>query len=432
MEFETSTDATEANQSAKTSRSVVALISLATATLIVTFAFFEIIRPFLSALVLAAICSVLVQPLYRAVLARVGNRSGLASTITVLMGIVIVIGPLIGIAYLATTQASGLMEGADQLLDNLSEDVEALKLGTFDFPEWMPFRQDLTEAGPQIVEKVEQMLGSIASFLASSLSGLTNGTASFFLGLFTFLYAMFFFLPMKTSAFRPVLANTGLGVELQEKLNERIVSVSRATIKGTLLIGVIQGALGGFGFWMAGIEGAAFWSVIMAIAAAIPGLGATAVVIGGAIYLAIQGAMTTAIGLALWAVLVVGTIDNILRPTLVGRDAQMSDLMIFVSTLGGLAMFGVSGLIFGPVVAGLFITIWHAVAETSLRFDRGKNKPQVADGGDELQKSEPGQGSGEDPQNKRSFSVALSKAELDAEVEVLKRAFSENKPEGPK
>lgn len=426
MESETSTNATAPDHSVTISRSVLALISLATATLIITFAFIEIVRPFLSALVLAAICSVLVQPFYRAVLARVGKRQGLASTVTVLIGIVIVVGPLIGIAYLAATQASGLMEGADLLLDNLSEDVEALKVGTFEFPEWMPFRLGLTEAGPQVVEKVEQLLGSIASFLASSLSGLTSGTASFFLGLFTFLYAVFFFLPMKKSAFRTVLEYTGLTDELQEKLNERIVSVSRATIKGTLLIGAIQGALGGFGFWMAGIEGAAFWSVIMAIAAAIPGLGATAVVIGGAIYLAIQGAVTAAIGLALWAVLVVGTIDNILRPTLVGRDAQMSDLMIFVSTLGGLAVFGASGLIFGPVIAGVFITIWEAVAESSLRLDSGKDKERTAVGADELQQSEPIQGTGEEPQNKRSFAVTVSKADLDAEVEVLKRAFSEN------
>jgi predicted PurR-regulated permease PerM len=429
MKTEIPIEATEFNQPATVSRSVVALMALTIATLIISVAFIEIIRPFLSALILAAICSVLVQPFHRAVLVRVGKRQGLASTITVLIGIAIVVGPLIGIAYLAASQASGLMEGADQLLDSLSEDVESLKVGTFEFPEWVPFRQDLAEAGPQIVEKTDQLLGSIASFLASSLSGLTNGTASFFLGLFTFLYAMFFFLPLKTSAFRPILENSGLTAELQEKLHDRIVSVSRATIKGTLLIGVIQGVLGGFGFWMAGIEGAAFWSVIMAIAAAIPGLGATGVVVGGAIYLAIQGAVPAAIGLAFWAIVVVGTIDNILRPTLVGRDAQMSDLMIFVSTLGGLAVFGASGLVFGPVIAGVFVSIWEAVAETSLRSDSGEDKQQTAPGPDELQQSEPFQSTDEMTENRRSLKLTASKADLDAEVEILKRTLSENESE---
>jgi len=429
MEMGSSTDAAKNDLPPSNQRLSLALVSLATVTVLVSIAFIEIARPFLGALALAAICAVLVQPFYRAILARVGKRQGLASTITVLIGITLVVAPLIGIAYLATAQASGLMKGAGQLLESLSGDVEALKVGAFEFPKWMPFRQDLAEAGPQIVAKAEELLGSVASFMAASLSGLTNGTASFFLGLFTFIYAMFFFLPLESSAFRPILENSGLSADLQEKLHDRIVSVSRATIKGTLLIGVIQGALGGFGFWMAGIEGAAFWGVVMAIAAAIPGLGATGVVIGGAIFLAIQGAIPAAIGLALWAFLVVGTIDNVLRPTLVGRDAQMSDLMIFVSTLGGLAVFGASGLVFGPVIAGVFVTIWQAVSVSSLHPDNYVQHQHTASENDKPLPSEPPQSSEEESSKKRSLKLTASKADLNAEVETLKRALEGKEPE---
>lgn len=431
MESETLNETTTKNSSGAVSKSTIAQASLAVAAVIVSFAFIELARPFLGALALAAICAVLAQPFYRAILSRVGQRQGLASTISVLVGILLVVGPLIGIGYLAVAQASGLMEGSSELLASLSDDVEDLKVGAFEFPDWMPFREQLANDGPKIFEKAQELLGTIASFLASSLSGMANGTASFFVSLFTFLYAMFFFLPLKTSAFRPILMNSGLTAELQDKLHERIVSVSRATIKGTLLIGVIQGALGGFGFWLAGIEGAAFWAVVMAIAAAIPGIGATGVVVGGAIYLLIQGAVPAAIGLALWAFLVVGTIDNVLRPTLVGRDAKMSDLMIFVSTLGGLAVFGASGLIFGPVIAGLFVAVWEAIAEFShrLRLENGADKQQVAGETDDLLQSEPILETDEELESKRSFKFTASKADLEAEVELLKRKLSEDDSE---
>ncbi len=405
----------------------VAFVALVAVTLLVTVVFFEIARPFLTALALAAICAILVQPFYRAILLRVGNRKGLASVITVLTGIILVIGPLIGIAYLAMAQASGLFAGAGHLLDTLSSDVESIRAGTYEFPQWVPFREDLVVYGPQLIEKANEILGSAASFLAGSLSGLTNGTASFFLSLFTFIYALFFFLPLETSAFRPILQSSGLSADVQDKLHDRIVSVSRATIKGTLLIGVIQGALGGFGFWIAGIEGAAFWSVVMAILAAIPGVGATGVVVGGAIYLLIEGSIPQGIGLAAWAFLVVGTIDNVLRPTLVGRDAQMSDLMIFVSTLGGLAVFGASGLIFGPVIAGVFITAWQAVSETTQALSGEAEVSEAAmdvapDPPEPLGDVEPGQ-----VKHKSGF-LAASKDDIEDQVAALKREFEEDDP----
>ncbi|MEP2532440.1 AI-2E family transporter [Shimia sp.] len=406
-----------------------ALVSLAAVTVLVSVAFIEIAYPFLGALALAAIFSVLVQPFYRAILARVGDRKGVASTITVLTGIALVVAPLIGIAYLASAQASGLINDAAKLLETLTAEVESIKGGTYEFPNWVPFQQELAGSGPQIAAKTEELLGAVASFLASSISGLTNGTASFFLGLFTFIYALFFFLPLKTSAFRPILASSGLSAEFQNKLHDRIVSVSRATIKGTLLIGVIQGALGGIGFWVAGIEGPAFWGVVMAIAAAIPGIGATGVVVGGAIYLGFEGAIPAAIGLAAWAFLVVGTIDNVLRPTLVGRDAQMSDLMIFVSTLGGLAVFGASGLVFGPVIAGVFVSCWQAVSiavhETTETPEEQQLNSVLTD---EMASTNPPKIADKASSKHKPSMGAARKDDMEAQVEALKMEFRENDP----
>jgi predicted PurR-regulated permease PerM len=334
-----------------------ALIAL---TVLVTVLFVDVALPFLSALILAAIAAALASPLYQFLLSRVGNRPSLASFGTLLIMLTAIIAPLIGIAYLAAGEAAGLTVKTVEIYEEISQGVDEFRL-----PDWVPLRDEIINAWPKISSKIEDLVGSIAAFLATSLSHLTRGTAVFFLNLFIFLYAMFFFLQMGRPIIQQVLSHTALPPDLQKTLDERIVSVSRATIKGTLLIGIVQGALGGLGFWVTGIEGAIFWAVIMAIASVIPGVGAAFVVIGGAIYLGVEGAVPQAIGLALWAVLVVGTVDNVLRPILVGRDAQIHDIYILVGTLGGLAAFGPVGLIFGPVLAGLFQSVWRTLKEVS-------------------------------------------------------------------
>ena len=141
-------------------------------------------------------------------------------------------------------------------------------------------------------------------------------------------------------------------------------SVTRATIKGTLVIGIIQGALAGIGFWAAGIDGAAFWGTIMAILSIVPGVGAALIWIPGVIYLFLIGQTLPAMLLAAWCAAVVGTVDNILRPMLVGKDAKMPDLLILVGTLGGLFLFGPIGFIVGPIVCGLFLTVWEIYGTT--------------------------------------------------------------------
>ncbi|MDO6480126.1 AI-2E family transporter [Shimia thalassica] len=385
-------------------------VSVFAATLLISIFFIDVAKPFLIPLILAGICAALARPFYLKILALVGGREGPASGLTLLIGIILVIVPMLCVAYLAGTQASVVIADSSGLLEVLSEDVNALKAGTLETPEWLPYGDELENAGPQLYEKATELLSKLASFLVSSLAHVTNGTASFFVGLFTFLYAMFFFLPMKRSVFEQVLAYSGLPHELQSAMSSKIISVSRATIKGSLVIGVIQGALGGMGFWLAGFDGAVFWAVIMMILAAVPAVGATPIVIGGAIYLGFSGETVPAIALGLWGGLVVGTIDNVLRPRLVGRDAQMSDLWIFVSTLGGLAAFGAAGLVLGPVLAGLLITVWGEFSDAA---DEGPTEPET----DTAPASDP-------PQERNpEFKLTASKADLEKEVEELRQDF---------
>ena len=143
----------------------------------------------------------------------------------------------------------------------------------------------------------------------------------------------------------------------------KFTSVTRATLKGTAVIGVIQGALAGLAFAVVGIPSAVFWGTIMMVLSIIPAIGSGLVWMPASIILIATGHTAKGIGLALFCGLIVGSLDNILRPRLVGKDTQMPDLLIFLSTLGGIAFFGVMGFIIGPIIAALFVTIWEIYGE---------------------------------------------------------------------
>jgi predicted PurR-regulated permease PerM len=141
-------------------------------------------------------------------------------------------------------------------------------------------------------------------------------------------------------------------------------SVSRATLKGTLVIGIVQGTLAGLALAAVGIKGAVFWGTVMAVLSIIPGIGTALVWAPAVIYLFLVGRTLPAVGLLLWCAIVVGTADNVLRPLLVGKDTEMPDLLVKLSTLGGLALFGAVGLVVGPVIAALFLAMWRIYSET--------------------------------------------------------------------
>jgi predicted PurR-regulated permease PerM len=177
------------------------------------------------------------------------------------------------------------------------------------------------------------------------------------------LYATFFFLLDGRETLRKILYYLPLPQEDESRLVARFVSVARATIKGTFVVGIAQGTLGGLGFWVAGINGAALWATVMAVFSILPGIGTAIVWVPAVVYLFAVGKTLTAILLGAWCVIVVGTIDNFLRPWLVGKDTKMSDLLVLLSTLGGIVMFGAVGVIIGPIIAALFVTVWEIYGE---------------------------------------------------------------------
>jgi predicted PurR-regulated permease PerM len=323
-------------------------------TLLISVLFFALIKPFLMTILLAAITAGLAQPPYRWLHRRCRERSVLASLGTMALLLAIVILPLLAMLGLVAAQAieigQQIQPWVEEQLgrgDELSEIVARLP--------WIdridPYRE-------QILEKLGTIVQAAGSFMVNSLSHVTAKTVLFFFHFFLFLYATFFFLMDGSIVLRRVLCYLPLRHDDELKLVDRFLSVSRATLKGTFIIGLVQGVLGGLAFHVVGFGGAAFWGALMVVLSIIPGIGTGLIWIPAVVILGAEGRLLAAALMTLWFALVVGTADNLLRPRLVGRDTQMHDLMILFSTLGGIALFGVAGFIIGPIVAALFITMW--------------------------------------------------------------------------
>ena len=314
--------------------------------------FFLVIRRFLLAVLLAAVFAGLAYPLYEWLLARTGRRRAGALTVVILL---VVVGlPLAGFLTLVATEAVQVSQGAEAWLreDGRTAQLRALL-------ERIPFTGRLLPEGGELAEQLREAAGRTGPVLMGALAAATRGTLSFFLQLFVLFYALFYFLLDGPAILRRVLNYIPLSLGQKEELLERFVSVTRATLRGSLLIGVIQGGVAGLAFWVAGVPGPAFWGTVMVVLSIIPAIGAGLVWIPAVIYLFLMGDLAAGVGLLIWCAVVVSSIDNFLRPRLIGRDARMSDLMILLSTLGGIVLFGAVGFIVGPIVAAIFVTVWH-------------------------------------------------------------------------
>jgi predicted PurR-regulated permease PerM len=225
-----------------------------------------------------------------------------------------------------------------------------------DLLSWIPFSEQLEPYWENILQQIGRIGSSMGSFIVSSIPNLTKGTISLTLNGFIYLYALYFFLVHGTNTVQKLEKYIPLDKEDSELILERGITVIRASLKGILIIGFIQGLLMSIAFWVIGIQGAAFWGAIVVVLSAIPGVGAPLVWVPAAVYLVSAGEIGWAIGLSVWGALVVGLVDNILRPAVVGRDAKLPDLLILVSILGGLSLFGASGILIGPVLAALVVT----------------------------------------------------------------------------
>ncbi len=223
----------------------------------------------------------------------------------------------------------------------------------------LPFYDQLIVYQDQILAQAGTATTAVSRLLVDWVSTATLGTANFIFMSFVLLYSMYFLQMDGPRLIEKILYYLPLKTSDERVMLEKFTSVTRATLKGSLLIGLLQGGLAGIAFAVAGIDNAVFWGTVMAVLSVIPNVGAALIWIPAVAILIVQGHVATGVGLGLFCGLIVGSLDNVLRPILVGKDTKMHELMIFFGTLGGIFMFGLPGIFIGPVIASLFISIWE-------------------------------------------------------------------------
>ncbi|KJS31004.1 MAG: permease [Desulfatitalea sp. BRH_c12] len=327
--------------------------------LFISAIFLAMIRPFLMALLLAGIFSSMAQPIFRRLTRGLGRRPRAASLVTLLLFCLVVLLPLSALVGVITAQAVKVGQSVTPWVQQQIAQPGLI----YNYLKALPYYEQIVPHREEIFQKAGELASNISLFLIDSLSAGAIGTVNFFFMFFIFLYTGYFFLIEGGILLERILYYLPLEDKDESRLLERFTSVTRATLKGTAVIGLLQGGLAGLAFAIVGIDAAVFWGTVMVVLSIIPGIGSALIWVPAAIILAAGGSYLKAIGLTVFCGLVVGSLDNVLRPRLVGKDTQMHDLLIFLGTLGGLAFFGIIGFVIGPIIAALFVTVWEIYGE---------------------------------------------------------------------
>lgn len=269
----------------------------------------------------------------------------------------IVIVPWSLVVALLARQAAGVYQ---RLQDGEIDFQQYLLQITEVLPGWITglFEEfGITDFG-DLQERLAAGLRGASQFLTEQLVNLGQTTFGFVLGLFVMLYLLFFLLRDGDELLQIIDRRVPLRAEQRHALAKKFTTVIRAMIKGTLVVAIVQGVLGGLIFWLLGIPAAALWGAVMGILSLLPAAGAPIVWIPVSLYLLAIGDVWQGVVLIVYGAVVIGLADNVLRPILVGKDTRIPDYIVLISTLGGLAVFGANGLLLGPVIAALFLAAW--------------------------------------------------------------------------
>ncbi|NOR26062.1 MAG: AI-2E family transporter [Desulforhopalus sp.] len=317
--------------------------------------FLSMIHQFLMAIFMAGLFTAMVMPVHHRLTDKLGGKETLASLLTVLGIILLVLTPLAILITLVVTQAIHIGQSVTPWVQTFINEPTTLTV----YLEKIPYYQEIHPYRDIIIQKAGELVGIVSTFLINSLSSFTKLTIGAIFSSVIMLYVMFYFLTMGDLLLQKILFSLPLDDLNEQRLLSRFTSVARATIKGTLIIGIMQGTICGVAFAIAGIDGPVFWGSLMAVMSVIPAVGTAIVWFPALIILTLLGDFTGVIVLAILCGVVAGNLDNLVRPRLVGKDTEMHDLFVLFGTLGGISMFGLLGIIIGPIIAALFITIWE-------------------------------------------------------------------------
>ena len=326
---------------------------------LVSAAFFGVIGDYLLALFWATILAILFYRIYSRLRRRLGDKPNLASLLTLLLIITMVITPLIWIGSQIVKQGIEVyaqVESGEIDVNGMIAAVEA------NLPMIDGYLQQVGTSLADVRENLAGIAATASQRIARLAIGFTQNLFSFLLQFFVMLYVLYFFLRDGKRMVEQLIYVMPLGDEHERRLLLKFRSVAQATVKGSLVVALVQGTIGGVLFWAVGIPAPALWGVVMTVLSLLP-IGSGLVWVPAAIILFLQGEVTEAIVIVVVGSLLIGLVDNFLRPRLVGQDTKLPDWLILVSTLGGLGMFGISGFAIGPIIAAFFVVVWQMMGE---------------------------------------------------------------------
>jgi len=314
------------------------IVLMLMATALIGFIFF----PFLDAIVIAITLAVLFHPVYQAIKSIMPKFDGIASFLTLLIAIIIILAPLTFFGFKIFNEAQNLYTG-------LVSD-SATPVITF-------FHKQLNRITPwlniDIKQYIEQMIGLLVGNLGLIISKFSNIAMMVFLSLIAFYFLLKDSLKLKNA----IIKISPLSEKNTNKIIFTLGDTIKTVIRGSLIVTIVQGILIGLGFWIFGLDNPVLWGSVSIVASLIPVIGASLVIIPGIISLVISGNILAAIGLTAWSILLVGTSDNFLRPYLIGNNSNVHPLLVLFSVIGGLVIFGATGFLLGPLALSFFLTL---------------------------------------------------------------------------
>jgi len=328
-------------------------ILFSTALILVSLLFLYLLTPFFSPIFWAAVIASIFRPLYERFNKKWNRPSICATAILLIIALIIMLpGSIIG---------SLLFSESVRIYESLSVDggsVGNIVTSITDAVKDNPYITRLHVDEKFWTEKFSEIARSISNYIFINLKALTQNTLVFIVQFAVMLYTLFFFIRDGDKFLGMVMRVFSLGQEREKVLYEQFVATTRATLKVTLIIGGLQGSMGGLIFWVTGIEGALLWGVVMVLMSIVPVVGCSVIWVPASVIMLLTGHIWKGILILAFGVIVISVVDNLLRPVLLGRDVQMHPLLIFLSTLGGLSLFGFSGFVIGPIIASLLLAIW--------------------------------------------------------------------------
>ena len=320
-------------------------------TLILLYLCWRMVQPFLNVILWATVLVILFYPVHRRLAQRIRQPS-LAALVSCLLVILIILVPITLITLAVINELTGAVQSVQGAVDYLLDPNAPITGPLLNFlSQYIDVNQLRSEEF--LVERLRGVSGQLAGRTLGFIGGLVGAIVQMFFVIFT----MYYFFRDGDNISRTVRDSLPLDREQADGIMTRTREVIDASVYGVITIAVIQGALGGLAFWVLGLPSAIIWAVVMTFLSMVPMLGAFIVWVPAAIYLALTGHYAKAIILALWGTLAIGMIDNFLRPKLVGSRTRLHELLIFFSVLGGLNVFGVLGVVLGPVVLAITLSL---------------------------------------------------------------------------